>query len=72
MTKRGYLPFARPAKPNKWQQNHVFIISRPDSFSKAQCLYMAGQCQPAIPIPENVTPPLQMACEGYGFGGYQS
>lgn len=58
MKNRRYPPFARMAGPSKWQPNHVFVIAGPKSFEKAQSFYRSGRCQPAIPVPENVTPSL--------------
>ena len=58
MKKRRYPPFSRMASPSKWQPNHVFVMAGPKSFEQAQSLYRSGQCQPAIPIPENITPSL--------------
>ncbi len=58
MKKRRYPPFSRMACPSKWQPNHVFVIAGTKSFEQAQSLYRSGQCQPAFPIPENITPSL--------------
>ena len=56
--KRRYPPYARKAKLNTWQPNHVFVIAGPTSFSYARELYESGQCQPALPIPGNLSPEL--------------
>ncbi len=58
MKKRQYPPFSRMAKRSKWQPNHVFVIAGPKAFEQARSLYESDQCQPAFPIPENVTPSL--------------
>ena len=58
MKKRRYPPFSRMAKRSKWQPNHVFVIAGPKSFEQARSFYESGQYQPAIPVPENVTPSL--------------
>jgi hypothetical protein len=58
MSKRRYPPFSRLAKTGKWQPNHVFVIAGPNAHELARSLYKSGQCQPAYPIPENITPSL--------------
>jgi len=58
MTKRQYPPFARKVKLSKWQRNHVFVITGPGSYENARSLYKSGQCQPAIPCPEHISPEL--------------
>jgi len=58
MTRRRYPPYARLAKRSFCQPDHVFVIAGPGSFEEAQSLYICGQCQPALPIPDNVTPSL--------------
>ena len=58
MSVRRYPPFARKVKPGRWQPNHVFIIAGPGAFGYAKSLYDSGQCQPALPCPENISPEL--------------
>ena len=55
---RRFPPHARQAKLSKWQPNHVFIITGPGAFDYAKSLNDSGQCQPAIPCPENFSPEL--------------
>ena len=58
MRKRRYPPYSRIAKPNKWQPNHAFVIAGPGAHDLARSLYEKNECQPALPIPENITPCL--------------
>ncbi len=58
MSKRHYPPFSRLAKLNKWQPNHLFVITGPGAFEYAKSLYQSNQCQPVLPCPENISPEL--------------
>jgi hypothetical protein len=42
----------------RWQANHVFVLIGPAAFDHAKSLYDKGQCQPAIPCPEQYSPEL--------------
>ena len=58
MGARHCLPFAHNLKLNKWQPNHVYVICGPGSHERARSLYEKNQCQPAIPVPKNLSPEL--------------
>lgn len=56
--KRRFPPYSRKLSLGRQQPNHVFVLTGPGAFDHAARLYKLGQCQPAIPSPENITPSL--------------
>ena len=38
-----------------WQNDHIFVLIGPGAFDRARSLYRSGQCQPAIPVPDNAS-----------------
>ena len=58
MGTRYWTPFGKKSDLGTRQSNHVFVICGPASYERAKSLYEKNQCQPAIPIPENISPEL--------------